>query len=827
MKRSKSGAQKRKEAATARDAVAKLPKMTDFFKITEQSRPGTSTERDEENYSVQEKEDYDDQHQSDCEFPENVSCDLPANTQPSISKITESQFTPIPDDPCKWPESISDAQRCDIVKRGPHQLIMNFPYNNTTPRRRFSSNHYKRVLPNGESVSRSWLVYSGESDQVFCFCCKLFGKTLSPFCSGINTWEGFSKKLKDHENGISHQECCTQWMLLAEGIRNSSTIDKREMNIFFNERRFWRNVLERLIDIALFLSERNLAFRGSEEVLGSPHNGNFLGIFELLARRDPILKELQDRIKNKNTKDHYLSPTIQNELIELLATEVEKENLQQLKLAKYFSIIFDCTPDMSHHEQMSVILRYVLCNEEAAVVKETFFGYLRISDSTGKGLLDAFLEKATELQLELSDCRGQSYDNGATMKGKHSGVQARMLDINPKAVYVPCANHTLNLVVVDSANSSTEALTFFGVLTRLYVLFSSSAQRWEILKKHVELSIKSQSDTRWESRIKCIKPLRYNLKEVLLALKDLEAISIERKDGRAASETKSLIAHLSKWSFLLSVFIWYDILFQVNKASKILQSYGVSLHTMETEIQATEKFLQNYRTTGYDSAATSAVEIAQELDPSFPPSRSGKKRRLFDYQGEEEQRATPELKFKSNFFYPLVDQAIMSIKERFNLLREVSSAFSFLYTRDKLLLVQQENALLTCCKEFQKKFGDIDSDEMSAELQRFVLILQKKRNLNTAQDFLNYLLKTHLFQLYPNVYIALRILLTCPVTVASAERSFSKLKLIKTFNRTSMTDSRLSSLAMLSIENDCARSLDYDNVIRAFANKKVRSRLFK
>ena len=87
-------------------------------------------------------------------------------------------------------------------------------------------------------------------------------------------------------------------------------------------------------------------FRGSEEVLGSPHNGNFLGIFELLARRDPILKELQDRIKNKNTKDHYLSPTIQNELIELLATEVEKENLQQLKLAKYFSIILDCTPDM-------------------------------------------------------------------------------------------------------------------------------------------------------------------------------------------------------------------------------------------------------------------------------------------------------------------------------------------------------------------------------------------------------------------------------------------------------------------------------------------------
>ena len=125
---------------------------------------------------------------------------------------------------------------------------------------------------------------------------------------------------------------------------------------------------------------------------------------------------------------------------------------------------------------------------------------------------------------------------------------------------------------------------------------------------------------------------------------------------------------------------------------------------METEIQATEKFLQNYRTTGYDSAATSAVEIAQELDidPSFPPSRSGKKRRLFDYQGEEEQRATPELKFKSNFFYPLVDQAIMSIKERFNLLREVSSAFSFCTHETNFCLCNKKMLFLLAVKSSKK-----------------------------------------------------------------------------------------------------------------------------
>jgi len=57
-------------------------------------------------------------------------------------------------------------------------------------------------------------------------------------------------------------------------------------------------------------------------------------------------------------------------------------------------------------------------------------------------------------------------------------------------------------------------------------------------------------------------------------------------------------------------------------------------------------------------------------------------------------------------------------------------------------------------------------------------------------------------------------MLNFPDTVARAERSFSKLKLIKTFNRSHMTNCRLSSLAMLSIETSCLRYLELDDVIR-------------
>ena len=140
----------------------------------------------------------------------------------------------------------------------------------------------------------------------------------------MNTWEGISKKLKDHENSTFHKKCFSQWMLLKERIREQSTIDIQEMQLFLNEASFWRNVLERLIDIVIFLSEKNFAFRGSNEILRSRQNGNFLGLFELLAKMDSVLSELKNRVIRHATKQHYLSSTIQNELIHVVARGVKK-----------------------------------------------------------------------------------------------------------------------------------------------------------------------------------------------------------------------------------------------------------------------------------------------------------------------------------------------------------------------------------------------------------------------------------------------------------------------------------------------------------------------
>ena len=75
---------------------------------------------------------------------------------------------------------------------------------------------------------------------------------------------------------------------------------------------------------------------------------------------------------------------------------------------------------------------------------------------------------------------------------------------------------------------------------------------------------------------------------------------------------------------------------------------------------------------------------------------------------------------------------------------------------------------------------------------------------------------------FPNVLIAYQILFTVPMTVASAERSFSKLKLLKNYLRSTMSQERLNGLATLCIEKDKLDEINVDAIIDDFASRSVR-----
>ena len=112
-------------------------------------------------------------------------------------------------------------------------------------------------------------------------------------------------------------------------------------------------------------------------------------------------------------------------------------------------------------------------------------------------------------------------------------------------------------------------------------------------------------------------------------------------------------------------------------------------------------------------------------------------------------------------------------------------------------------------------YYDIDGLDLFSKLKVLKEILQIKEY--TPINILNYI---KMLDSFPNTCIAYRILLIIPITFASAERSVSKLKLIKSYLRSTMSQEKLSSLAILSIENEMLEELEYKNLISQFASQK-------
>ena len=100
-------------------------------------------------------------------------------------------------------------------------------------------------------------------------------------------------------------------------------------------------------------------------------------------------------------------------------------------------------------------------------------------------------------------------------------------------------------------------------------------------------------------------------------------------------------------------------------------------------------------------------------------------------------------------------------------------------------------------------------------------VLDKTSNLKVL-FMCNLIIENQLKDSFPNVEIILRIYLVLMITNCSAERSFSKLKLLKNRLRTSTSQERLIYLTLMSINHDILRELSFDDIIEDFAFKKIK-----
>ncbi|XP_068208426.1 zinc finger MYM-type protein 1-like [Palaemon carinicauda] len=172
---------------------------------------------------------------------------------------------------------------------------------------------------------------------------------------------------------------------------------------------------------------------------------------------------------------------------------------QEILKSRYFSISVDSTPDITHTDQLTIIIRHVNMTNYEPV--ERFLTFIPISSHTGQNLADTLIQYLSEQNIDFTHCRGQTYDNASNMSGKYIGMQQILKNKNSLVDYISCAGHSLNLVGQSAVDCCVEAVSYFGFLQRLYTFFVASTRRWRILLIHIEqkphcLIPKHLSDTR-------------------------------------------------------------------------------------------------------------------------------------------------------------------------------------------------------------------------------------------------------------------------------------------------------------------------------------------
>ncbi|XP_071727678.1 uncharacterized protein [Rutidosis leptorrhynchoides] len=384
------------------------------------------------------------------------------------------------------------------------------------------------------------------------------------------------------------------------------------------------------------------------------------------------------------------------------------------------------------------------------------------------------------------------------------------------------------------ANSCHKAKTFFGTCQTIYNVFSNSTKRWTVLLNYIDdLTLKSLSATRWESHVESVKAIITQIPQIKEALTQLSEVC---EDGKVCRDAKSLIdGEFSSFEFILSLVIWYEILFKINLVSKKFQSKDMLLDVAIQSLDGLVTFFDNYRETGFDKAIIEAKKIAETIDvePEFPVKRVSCRKKQFDENPntEREQQSAKE-KFKTDYFLVLVDMALSQLKTRFEQMKHFETIFGFMFDASKLYYLD-DDLLKTSCLDLEialtyEKDSDIDGDDLFRELQSLQKMLPKGAYEGakpwTSLEIMEFTKKLDIF---PNILLAYEILLTVPVTVASAERSFSKLKLLKSYLRNTMSQDRLNGLAIISIENRFLSNVDYDKMIEVFASKNARRHHFR
>lgn len=745
--------------------------------------------------------------------------------KPKVNDASSSQVS-VEHDPGLRGEVRGENQKEYLIEHGPFQPKLScFPANQDIPQgkqNRFSPRWYNEY---------PHLEYSIKKDAVFCFVCSLFHDAPSKekadpswISTGVRKWHkmksvGKNKqgKLAQHFSSQSHKASLAEYCHYLKKTKHVDIqLDKAKRAAQIQEAEDLecnRKVIHILLDIARTLARQALPFRGD-----SNEEGNFYQLVLLVSRH---VSSLRRWITDKRMNPYhatYLSPQSQNEFIALLEAELREKVVEEVKSAGMFSVMADTTPDEEHTDRLSVVLRYV---NDAGKPTERLLDVRETVDKTGLGQAKDILSTIEQCGVDTDDLCFQSYDFAAAMSGEFNGAQQKLSEIVGRDIpYIPCQAHRCNTVIEHSCNASVIVREMFDILQALFVFFTSSTKRFQPLKEEITkvencLMLRNLSKTRWSARAESIQAVWTSFDVIVDVLQQIT----NKADQQTQTQAMGLRKRMLSLDLVIALMFMKNIAYKTKRLVVQLQTVELNILDATSLVEATLSIMEKIRADDkmMDDQIESSLIFARSLgiDPENDFNRHHRPRRAPRRLDEQAETV-----------------AVVSLREFYRMqFREV---LDVLTSRMGEHLTQCKKSLLpllkclkppidgTCIHSAVSLFPPSQTPNpmaLEAELQ----VLAELLPTDVGDDYSKVVeLSEANKSTLPLANLAVRLMLTAPVTVASNERSFSNLKFVKNKLRTSMGDSRLAGLMLLTCEKDLTDTLDIEAVARKWSLLKKR-----
>ena len=307
-----------------------------------------------------------------------------------------------------------------------------------------------------------------------------------------------------------------------------------------------------ILKTVVFCGKQMISLRGHREHGGGGNPGNFRALLQFRVDAGDSL--LADHLKTAARNAQYISAQIQNDLISCTGEWIRNKILAEVKSAKFFSVCADEAAECSNKEQLPLVLRFV---DATNSIREEFVDFLLCDTGTaGSSLADKILEALREYGLDASNLRGQAYDGAGNMAGKYNGVAANIRSTYPKAVYVHCAAHSLNLCVV-AACSVQAVRNMMGTMLEVCLFFSNSPKRQLELERNIQSigdatakKLVNLCKTRWVARIDALDVFYDLFPSVVKTFEVISEGTDWNQESRRSAE--NLLTCITKFEFILA-----------------------------------------------------------------------------------------------------------------------------------------------------------------------------------------------------------------------------------------------------------------------------------